>query len=364
LRPFLAYLSSYSSVTGAPQLSYCLLRREKNSPMGTNELPPLNAIRAFEAAARRGSFVEAAKDLHVTHWAVGKQIRLLEDWLGVPLFERRTRGVALTDHGADLLTDVSAALSRLISASGRLREPELTRRVSGVVRVNVLSSFALRWLLPRLSKFQESYPGIEVKVSTTSRRLRYVGAAFDVGIRSGVEHGSGIRSETLMSDRRLPACSPIILRDRPVETAHDLRRHVIVHSTTTRSSWPLWLSAAGVKSLVPVRHLELDHVYLQLQAAVDGLGIALASLPLIEADLAAGRLVCPIAAPELPADDYQLVTRDDRRRDPAVQAFRAWILAAANDSVASVRIGSAGYRSKKDTQKTAPRPAKRITSGM
>ena len=150
--------------------------------MGENELPPLNAIRAFEAAARRGSFVEAAKDLHVTHWAIGKQIRHLEDWLGVPLFERRTRGVALTDHGADLLTDVSAALSRLTSATGRLRGPQSARRVSGIVRVNVLSSFALRWLLPRLSKFQEAYSSVEVKISTTSRKLRYVGAAFDIGI--------------------------------------------------------------------------------------------------------------------------------------------------------------------------------------
>jgi len=105
---------------------------------------PLNAIRAFEAAARRGSFAEAAKDLHVTHWAIGKQIRLLEDWLGVPLFERRTRGVALTDQGADLLTDVTSALSRLTSATGRLRGPDPARRVSGVVRVNVLPSIALR----------------------------------------------------------------------------------------------------------------------------------------------------------------------------------------------------------------------------
>jgi len=304
--------------------------------MGEDELPPLNAIRAFEAAARRGSLVEAAKDLHVTHWAVGKQIRHLEDWLGVPLFERRARGVALTDHGADLLTDVSAALSRLTSATGRLRQPRSARRVLGIVRVNALSSFALRWLLPRLSRFQESYSGVEVKISTTSRKLRYVGTAFDIGIRSGVEYGSGIHCETLMPDRRLPVCSPRILRDRPVETAHDLRRHVLLHSTTTRSAWPQWFSAAGVSGLAPIRHLELDHVYLQLQAAVDGLGVALGSLHLIEADIAAGRLVCPIAAPELRADDYQLVIRDDRLRDPAIRAFRSWIVAAAKEPLPSI----------------------------
>jgi LysR family glycine cleavage system transcriptional activator len=297
---------------------------------------PLNAIRAFEAAARRGNFVEAAKDLHVTHWAIGKQIRLLEDWLGVPLFERRTRGVALTDHGADLLTDVSAALSRLTSATGRLRGPESTRRVSGVVHINVLPSIALRWLLPRLSKFQESYSSVEIKISTSSRKLRYVGTAFDVGIRSGVEHGSGFQCETLMPDRRLPVCSPRILRDRPVETAQDLRRHALLHSTTTRSAWSQWFSAAGVPGLVPVRHLELDHTYLQLQAAVDGLGVALGSLPLVEADLAAGRLVCPVAAPEFRDDDYQLVISEDRVRDPAIKAFRSWILAAAKAPLAAI----------------------------
>lgn len=326
--------------------------------MSENELPPLNAIRAFEAAARRGSFVEAAKDLHVTHWAIGKQIRHLEDWLGVPLFERRARGVALTDHGADLLTDVGAALSRLTSATGRLRGPQSARRVSGIVRVNVLSSFALRWLLPRLSKFQESYSSIEVKISTTSRKLRYVGAAFDIGIRAGVEHGSGIQCETLMPDRRLPVCSPRILRDRPVETAHDLRRHVLLHSTTTRSAWPRWFLAAGVSGLAPIRHLELDHVYLQLQAAVDGLGIALGSLPLIEADIAAGRLVCPIVAPELRADAYQLVIREDRLRDPAIEVFRSWILAAAKEPLPSIETpfrqnhptGSPRRRTRSDAQ--------------
>ncbi len=300
------------------------------------ELPPLNAIRAFEAAARRGSFVEAARDLHVTHWAIGKQIRLLEDWLGVPLFERRTRGVVLTDQGADLLADVSSALSRLTSATGRLRGPASGRRLSGVVRVNVLPSIALRWLLPRLGKFQEAHSGVEVKISTTSRKLRYVGTAFDIGIRTGSEHGSGIQCERLMPDRRLPVCSPMILRDRPVETAHDLRRHVVLHSSTTRAAWQQWFAAAGVPDLKPARVLEFDHVYLQMQAAVDGLGVALGSLPLVEADIAAGRLLCPLAAPELRADDYQLLIPQDRLRDPAIKAFRSWLLTEAAKPLAGV----------------------------
>jgi LysR family transcriptional regulator, glycine cleavage system transcriptional activator len=216
-------------------------------------LPPLNAIRAFEAAARRGSFVEAASDLHVTHWAVGKQIRLLEDWLGVPLFERRARGVALTDEGADLLTDVGPALSRLAVAANKFKHLEVTRRVSGTVRVNVLASFALRWLIPRLAEFQNLFPNVDIRLSTSSRKLRYVGAAFDIGVRSGIEHASGLRFEPLMPDRRLPACSPEILRHHPIETVGDLRRHALLHSTTTRAAWPAWLSAAGAPNLVPRR---------------------------------------------------------------------------------------------------------------
>ena len=303
--------------------------------MATDRLPPLNAVRAFEAAARRGSFVEAAADLNVTHWAIGKQVRLLEDWFGVPLFERRSRGVALTDEGAELLADVSVAFFRLSEATGKLRRPEVARRVSGVVRVNVQSSFALRWLFPRLTRFQEQFPNIDIRLSTTSRKLRYIGSAFDIGVRSAPEKGAGLRSEPLMTDRRRPACSPELLRKRPVETVHDLRHHTILHSATTRSSWSHWLSVAGAADLKGLRQLELEHVYLQLQAAVDGLGVALASMPLIEGDIAAGRLVCPIAAPEWNAGSYELVLNEDRAENPAVRAFRDWIVGAARHVAAT-----------------------------
>jgi DNA-binding transcriptional LysR family regulator len=291
-------------------------------------LPPLNAVRAFEAAARRGSFVEAAADLHVTHWAVGKQIKLLEDWLGVPLFERRPRGVVLTDEGADLLGDVSEALSRLAAAAGKLRRSEAPRRVSGVVRINVPTSFALRWLIPRLSEFQRLFPNIEVRISATSRKLRYIGSAFDLGVRLNWEPTQGFASRVLMTDWQLPACNPDILRNRPVETVDDLRRHVLLHSSTTRPAWPRWLTAAGRPDLAQARHIEFEHVHLQLQAAVDGLGVAIASKPLVERDIAAGRLVCPILKPEGCGGDYVLVS-EDRDEAVAIKAFRAWITAAA-----------------------------------
>lgn len=296
--------------------------------MAQSRLPPLNAMRAFEAAARHGNFAAAAADLHVTHWAVGKQIKLLEDWLGVPLFERRARGVALTDEGAELLGDASEALARLEAAAAKLRRPEPSRRISGRVRVNVPTSFALRWLIPRLAEFQRCFPNIDVRISVTSRRLRYIGSAADLGVRLNWQPAHGFRSQVLMKDWQLPACSPELLRNRPVTSVEDLRRHALLHSATTRSSWPQWLAAAGHPDLLPLRHVEMEHVHLQLQAAVDGLGIAIASKPLIERDIAAGRLVCPIAKPESDGGDYVLVS-EEHSENAAAQAFREWIAAAA-----------------------------------
>ncbi len=302
-------------------------------------LPPLNALRHFEAVARHGSFVAAAADLHVTHWAVGKQIRLLESWFGVPLFERRARGVLLTDEGAALLADVSGAFERLASGAARLRHDAREPRVSGVVRVNALASFALCWLLPRLPDFHDRYPDIDVRVTTTSRKLRYVGDAFDLGVRSGEEHGAGLVSRPLVADLRLPACSPGLLRQHPIHRVEDLRRHTLLHSASTRPAWGQWLREAGAPGLQAARHMEFDHAYLQFAAAVEGLGVTLASLPLIQRDLAAGRLVCPIAGPTWRAPDYTLAINVDRAGDRAVAAFGQWILAAGAEAAATMEAG-------------------------
>jgi len=322
-------------------------KREREAEM----LPPLNALRHFEAVARLGSFAAAANDLHVTHWAVGKQIRLLEDWFGVPLFERRSRGVVPTDQGAALLNDVEGAFARLSSSVTRLRHKSTTRRIAGVVRVNTLASFALCWLIPRLADFQAHYPGIEVRLSTTSRKLRYVGDAFDVGVRSGPEDAAGLTSTTLMPDLRLPACSPAVLKTHPIRTVADLRNHTLLHSTSTRTAWSDWLRDAGAPGLQSARHLDFDHVFLQLGAAAEGLGVTLASLPLIEREIATGRLVCPIAEPAGRGPDYTLVVNKDRANDDAVVAFKKWIVTAAAQN--PVEPGSS-ERARK-TRRSGPR---------
>lgn len=313
----------------------------KRTAKDAEKLPPLNALRHFEAVARLGSFAAAASDLHVTHWAVGKQIRLLEDWFGVPLFERRSRGVVLTDEGAALLNDVNGAFARLSSSVTRLRHESMPRRITGVVRVNALASFALCWLIPRLANFQARYPDIEVRLSTASRRLRYVGDAFDVGVRSGPEEAAGLVSTPLMPDLRLPACSPAVLLNHPIRTVADLRNHTLLHSTSTRGAWSDWLREAGAPGLRGVRHLDFDHVFLQLGAATEGLGVTLASLPLIEREIATGRLVCPIAKPVWRGPDYTLVVNTERADDDAVMAFKEWITAAARHPGAPARSESA-----------------------
>jgi DNA-binding transcriptional LysR family regulator len=198
-----------------------------------------------------------------------------------------------------------------------------------LVRINVPTSFALRWLIPRLSDFQTAFPNIEVRISTTSRKLRFVGSAFDLGIRLSRDTGSRLKFRPLMKDWLLPACSPEILRSQPVETASDLRRHTLLHSSTTHLAWSKWLEAAGHSALKPARHLEFEHVHLQLQAAVDGLGVAMASLPLIEKDVAAGRLICPIPEPAWCAGEFLLVS-EDRDETIATRTFRTWLMANAH----------------------------------
>lgn len=294
-----------------------------------SRLPPLNALRSFEAVARHGSFTAAAAQLNVTHWAVGKQIRLLEDWFGKPLFERRARGVRLTDEGAALLGDVSDAFDRLATGTARLRDAGPARRPSGTVRVNALVSFAVSWLLPRLPGFCAQFPEVDVQVSTTSRRLRYVGGTFDIGVRSGHEQIAGLESRVLMADVRLPACSPALLQQHPIRSVGDLRHHTLLHSASTKGAWARWLHEAGAPGLRPVRQMEFEHVFLQQAAAVEGLGVTLASLPLIRRDLAAGRLVCPLPAPTWRAPDYVMVLATDRGSDAAVSAFRDWMVQAA-----------------------------------
>jgi LysR family transcriptional regulator, glycine cleavage system transcriptional activator len=294
-------------------------------------MPPLNALRAFEAVARAGTLSLAADDLHVTHWAIGKQVRALEEWLGVPLFERHARTMRLTREGDTLRGSVQSAFHTLAEGTEEVRKRPTGRRVKGLVRVNCLPSFALRWLLPRLRDFEALHREITIELTTTSRRLRYIGNDVDVGVRSGFEKIPRTRSVSLLADRRVLVCAPQILRARPVRRIQDLEAHTILHARSTHGAWRSWLAANGASRLVPAREMFFEHTYLQIQAAIEGLGFALGSLALIESEIASGYLVSPLHVPVWDGPDYMLVVSQDRESDPAVSEFVAWLKRKARE---------------------------------
>ncbi|KQO73543.1 transcriptional regulator [Methylobacterium sp. Leaf465] len=289
-------------------------------------LPPLNALKAFEAAGRHASFTRAAEELRVTHGAVSRHVQALEAWLGQPLFERHNRRVVLTEAGASYLAEIGAALDRIALATTR----QVERGRPRLLRVNALATFTLRWLIPRLSGFQRANPAVEVRLTTSNVPLANLAEPFDVAIRGGPDRRTGHIGRPFLTERRIPVCSPTLLRRLPLTEAGQLRGHTLLHAATLPQVWPQWLEAAGVPGLEPRASVTLEHFYLTLQAALDGLGVAMGPERLIADDVAAGRLTCPFAGPSLPARSYFTYVPEARADDPSVRAFCAWLVAAAD----------------------------------
>lgn len=267
-------------------------------------LPPLNAVRAFEAAARLGSFKDAAAELGVTHGAISQQVRLLEDRLGAPaLFRRSTRRVTLTSAGKALFDEIGPALDRISSAVQRHRATH-SEAPADVVRVNALATFSMRWLLPRLKRFRDERPDIEVHLTTSNVPLDALADAFDVIIRGGPNSFYGFTSRLFLSERRLPVCSPALLAKQPLEQISDLAKHTLLNVTSMPRLWHDWLLQAGHPRVTPTATLTFDHFFLTIQAAIDGLGVAMGPTALIADDIAAGRLIAPFPDVSLPARSY------------------------------------------------------------
>jgi LysR family transcriptional regulator, glycine cleavage system transcriptional activator len=288
-------------------------------------LPPLNALRAFEAAGRLGSFKNAAAELAVTHGAISRHIRLLEDWLGPPaLFRRLNRRVVLTPTGAALLAETGPALDRLSAATER-HQARGGNAPPAVLRVNALATFSLRWLLPRLAQFRDRHPEIEVRLSTSTEPVDALGEPYDLIIRGGPDTFYGFTCHPILAERRLPVCSPALLQRLPLNEVADLRSDTVIHTSTLPRVWPDWLAAAGAPDLEPVASLTFDHFYLTLQAALDGLGVAMGPAALVAGDLASGRLVAPFPGVTLPTRGYHAYLPDARAGDLAALSFCQWL---------------------------------------
>ena len=288
-------------------------------------LPPLNALRAFEAAARLGSFKDAAGELGVTQGAISQHVRLLEGWLRAPLFERRNRRVVLTPAARAYLSEIGPALDRVASAAARYGDDD-----GAVLRVNAPATFALRWLVPRLARFQDQHPGVKVRLETSNKTLDALPDAYDIIIRGGPDSFYGYSVCPFLSEERLPVCSPALLDRLPLRTFCDLRRHTLLHTLSLPRLWDDWLAKVGVVDLEPDAVLILDHFYLTLQAALDGIGIAMGPTALVSDDLAHNRLVAPFPGPFLPARSYCIYVSETKGRDELAAAFRSWLKREGN----------------------------------
>lgn len=294
----------------------------------SRRLPPLNALRAFEAAARHLSFTKAAEELHVTQAAVSHQIKALEEWLGLPLFRRMNRALALTEAGQSYLPPVREAMDTLSQATDGLLRNDRT----GALTISTMPSFASKWLVPRLTRFQKRFPDLDVRVQSTSQMVDFTRHDVDLAIRFGNGDWPDLRVERLLTEDIFPVGHPSLLcGDCPLTCPEDLRHHTLLHDDY-RISWAVWCRAAGIEGLDVERGPRFDDSSFTLQAAINGHGIALARGALVADDIANGRLV-RLFDVRLPGSvAYYVVAPPHYFSRPKVKAFRDWLFEEAADT--------------------------------
>jgi len=289
-------------------------------------LPSLTGLRAFEAAARHLSFTRAAAELNVTPTAISHLIRRLEQQLGTALFIRRNRALALTREGQDYLPPVRSAFEDLRQATARLRRPAH----EGLLTVSTTASLATKWLVSRVAAFQDAHPSMEVRITTSAHLVDFRREEVDIAVRFGRGNWPDLRADWLMAEHLFPVCSPALLAAKQLRTPADLARHTLLHTTVSREDWQLWLTAAGLPlSIAKQRGLMFDQGFMAVQAAMEGLGVALGRTHLVADDIAAGRLVVPFDM-VLPQDaGYYIVAPIATAGTPKIALFRDWLLASA-----------------------------------
>jgi LysR family glycine cleavage system transcriptional activator len=291
-------------------------------------LPPLNGLKAFESAARNGSFTRAAEELNVTQGAVSHQVKALEDMLGVKLFRRERQRVLLTEAGRDYLSVIRDALDQIAVGTERL----LRRQESGALTVSTSPDFAAKWLVNRLSRFSDQHPDVDLRVSATAHYIDFARDDVDVAIRHGDGEWPGLDVQRLYSERLFPVCSPKLIagRNRITKPA-DLLKFPLLRLEDPKN-WTRLFEAVGVKAVVgpgPV----LNRASMLIDAAIDGQGIALARTALAAWDLINGRLVRPVNVSLKVAHTYWIVCPKAASNVPKIATFRNWVLAeAAEDS--------------------------------
>ena len=314
----------------------------------STRLPPLNPLRAFEAAARHGSVSSAAKELNVTHGAVSHQIRTLEAALKVTLLERGARRVKLTPHGAALLPTVSNAFEEIAAATARMTRPS----TDGDLVISCVPALLSLWLLPRLNRFTEQFPGV---------RLRMIGsndpeAVFDPDIDVCIRYGQASWSDCwvgLWTELELfPVASPTLLNTRPLRSIRDLGHHVILHADDGRE-WQTWLTAANALELSRGPHHFMGDARLAIEAALHGNGVVLGDTMTARTLMAKGSLVAPFDLSVPAIDSFYVVCRNEVKAAPIVAAFIDWLFAARDEADVGGDLPAAARRSSRRRRKSA-----------
>lgn len=296
-------------------------------------IPPLNPLRVFDAVARLGSITKAADELHVSQSAVSRQVSILENYLDAKLFNRELRGVTLTDVGRSYEKDIGPAFSRIAIATQDL----LTSTRGGPIKVRAYTTFAAKWLMPRLPSFQASNPEIEVRLSTNVAPIDFTRENIDIGIQFGDGKWAGATSEHLLADAMTPVCSPLLIKsDMPLKTLDGLKRHHLLHSQYRKDDWPDWLAAVGRPDLVDHQNgMMFASSILTYQAAIDGMGVAIGQIFLLDKELEAGMLICPFGQIVRRKLGYYLLMPQRDSAHKKVRVFRDWILDEIRRSPAS-----------------------------
>ena len=293
-------------------------------------LPPFSAVRAFEAAARHGSFKAAAEELSVTQSAISHQVKGLEEYLGTSLFRRRSNGVELTRSGADYFRDLNAILDHLSASTERFRSTS----ICGPLSVRATPAFTSRWLLPRMNRFNCAFPEIELEVTTTSDPMQFPETGVDILIQYGQAPADGLAVDPFLSSSRFPVCSPGMLENGPaIRTPQDLAKVTLLRDLVG-DDWDTWFACAKSRLPEGMRGPRFAHCELTMKAAEEGQGVALAYGALIERELADGKLVRLFDLETPPKVIYSLSCPEAWTNRPRIAAFRNWVFAeAAEDAV-------------------------------
>lgn len=299
------------------------------------QLPSLSALECFESSGRHLSFTRAAKELHLTQSAVSRQIRTLEDQIGVQLFERRRQGLRLSVDGAAYLPTIRAALDRIEMATLQLLANQGT---AGILNIAVLPTLGARWLIPRLPSFRAKAPDITVNILTKLRAFDLDAENIDVAISYGDASWPNTVSYQLMGETIAPVCSPELLKNAPtLRNPEDLGSQTLLQLATRPDAWKTWFDGIGFTSANAARGPTFEHFSMVVQAAMAGLGVAVVPLFLVADELSNGQLIMPFKLPVLSPHRYYMVCPEGRQNVYRIKQFRSWLSEQAKEFERSLR---------------------------